>query len=219
MSRRTKWAKACLCMALCMGWVLVSAVIVRAMPAQIMIIRHAEKFEDQHKIHLSPRGHTRANALAQFFQSDPRVLEYGVAAAIIAQCPSQQKKSVRCEETVAPLAHALGKTVINRFAYGEVKELVDWLRASREWDSKSVLICAAHMDIVPIAKALGVPQLRQAVWPHETYDRVWLIDFSPTDGKVASFRDIPQCLLFGDSFQVAAASQKLGTFKFSQTYR
>lgn len=183
------------------------AIAVQAMPSQVIIIRHAEKFEDRHKIHLNSRGLTRAKALAQFFQSDPRVLEYGLAAAIIAQRPSQHKSSVRCEETVEPLAQALGQTVINRFAYGEVRELAEWLRASREWDSKSVLICAAHMDIVPLARALGVPHVRQLVWPHETYDRVWLIDFSQPDGQVSSFRDIPQSLLFGDSCQVASESR------------
>ena len=207
------------CVTLCIGWLLGAAITVQAMPAQVMIIRHAEKFEDRQKIHLNPRGHTRAKALAQFFQSDPRVLEYGLPASIIAQRPSQHKRSVRCEETVEPLAQAVGQKVINNFAYGEVTELVEWLRASRNWDSGSVLLCAAHMDIVPIAKAMGVPHVRQVVWPHETYDRVWIIDFSPTDGKVTSFRDIPQCLLFGDSFQVTSDSEKPGTFSFSQTYR
>lgn len=56
-------------------WLWGVAVTARAMPAQVMIIRHAEKFEDIKKIHLNPRGRTRAKALAQFFQSDPRVLE------------------------------------------------------------------------------------------------------------------------------------------------
>jgi len=204
---------------MCMGWLLAVAITVQAMPAQVIIIRHAEKFEDRQKIHLNPHGLTRAKALAQFFQSDPRVLQYGVVAAIIAQRPSQKKRAVRCEETVEPLAQALGHKVLNRFAYGEVTELTEWLRASREWDAKSVLICAQHADIVPIAKALGVPQVRQLFWPHETYDRVWLVDFSPADGQVTSFRDIPQRLLFGDSFQTASEPDQAGTFTFSQTYR
>ena len=75
------------------------------------------------------------------------------------------------------------------------------------------------MDIVPVAKALGVKHMRQLVWPHETYDRVWIIDFSPTDRKVTLFRDIPQCLLFGDSFLVASTSEHQGTFRFPQSYR
>jgi phosphohistidine phosphatase SixA len=211
--------KLCACIALGIGWLVGVAVTAQAMPAQVMIIRHAEKFDDRHQIHLSPRGRTRAKALAQFFQSDPRVLEYGLPAAIIAQCPSPNKKSVRCEETVEPLSKALGQPIINCFAYGQVTELAQWLKASNEWDSKSVVVCAQHMDVVNIAKALGVPQVRQRVWPHETYDRVWLIDFSPSDGSVTSFRDIPQRLLFGDSFQVASVYQEPGTVRFSQTYR
>jgi hypothetical protein len=218
MSTRQTLLKLAWCVTLCLGWLLAVAIAVQAMPAQVMIIRHAEKFEDRQKIHLNPQGQTRAKALAQFFQSDPRVMEYGVPAAIIAQKPSQKKKSVRCEETVEPLAQALSRQVINRFAYGEVAELAEWLRASSEWDAKSVLVCLQHADIVPIAKALGVPRVRQPVWPHETYDRVWLIDFSPADGKVTSFRDIPQCLLFGDSFQVAMESEQAGTLRFSQIY-
>ena len=146
-------------------------------------------------------------------------MEYGLPAAIIAQKPSERKKSVRCEETVEPLAQALKQEIVNRFAYGEVTELAAWLRDSSEWNSKSVLVCAEHMDIVPLANALGVSQVRQLVWPHETYDRVWLIDFSPADGKVTSFRDIPQRLLFGDSFQDASKPDRPGTFRFSQIYR
>jgi phosphohistidine phosphatase SixA len=219
MSRCLKWTKLGWCVVWCMAWLFGVAVSAQALPAQVMIIRHAEKYEDRQRINLNPQGYTRAKALAQFFQTDPRVLQHGVVSAIIAQRPSQHKKSVRCEETVEPLAQALGQKVINRFAYGEVTELVEWLRASREWDSKSVLICAAHMDIVPIAKAMGVPHVRQVVWPHETYDRVWLIDFSQTDGAVASFRDIPQCLLFGDSFQVTSDLERPGMFHFSQSYR
>ncbi len=206
------------CIIVSMICLLGSETLLRAMPAQVMIIRHAEKFEDRQKIHLNPRGQTRAMALSQFFQSDPRVLEHGVVAAIIAQKPSDNKKSVRCEETVEPLAQALGKSVINRFAYGEVRELVEWLRNSNDWDSKSVLVCAQHTDILPLAKAFGANDIRQSVWPHETYDRVWVLDFSPSDGKLASLRDIPQSLLFGDSFQTASGQIQSGVVQFDQSY-
>ena len=64
-----------------MMWSLSFIASVQAMPAQVMIIRHAEKYEDRAKIHLNPRGLTRAMAFAQFFQTDPRVLEYGLPAS------------------------------------------------------------------------------------------------------------------------------------------
>jgi phosphohistidine phosphatase SixA len=218
MSKEKPWLKKAYIIPLFMVWFLAVAVAVQAMPAQVIIIRHAEKYEDRNRIHLNPRGLTRARALAQFFQSDPRVREYGLPAAIIAQRPSKKKKSVRCQETVAPLARATGQQVITRFAYGEVTELVNWLRTTRKWGSKSVLICAQHADIVHMARALGVPQVGQAVWPHETYDRVWLIDFSPEDEAVTGFRNIPQRLLFGDAFQVASSSKRINTVTFEQTY-
>jgi len=218
MSKKTPWVRPAWIIPLFMVWFLGAAVAVQAMPAQVMIIRHAEKYEDPNRIHLNPRGLTRARALAQFFQSDPRVREYGLPAAIVAQRPSKKKKAVRCQETVAPLARATGQQVITRFAYGEVTALVNWLRAGREWDSKSVLICAEHTDIVHMAKALGVPHVGEVVWPHETYDRVWLIDFSPEDGTVTRFQNIAQRLLFGDSFQVASSSKQLNVVTFEQTY-
>lgn len=203
---------------LCMLFLFLSHTLAAAMPAQVMIIRHAEKFEDRQKISLNPRGKTRAAALSQFFQHDPRVLKHGVVSAIIAQRPNQKKKSVRCEETVEPLSKALGQEVINRFAYGEVKELVEWLKSTKEWDSKSALICAQHEDIIPLAKAFGVESISQSVWPHETYDRVWLLDFSPNEGKLISFQDIPQNLLFGDSFQSASGETQTGSVQFTQDY-
>jgi len=218
MSKENPWVTPAWIIPLFMMWFLGVAVAVQAMPAQVIIIRHAEKYEDIERIHLNPRGLTRAMALVQFFRSDPRVLEYGPPAAIIAQRPSKKKKSVRCQETVAPLARATGKEVISRFAYGQVAELVNCLRANREWDSKSVLICAEHMDIVHMAKALGVSDVGEVVWPHETYDRVWLIDFSTEDGTVTRFRNIAQRLLFGDSFQAASSARQLNTVTLEQAY-
>ena len=88
------------------GW----AAWAQAMPAQVVIIRHAEKYEDPGQIHLSPKGRTRALALAELFQSEPRVLEFGRPAAIIAQSPTGKKPSRRCLETVAPLAFPLMET-------------------------------------------------------------------------------------------------------------
>ena len=192
----------------------------QAMPAQVIIIRHADKFEDRHKINLSPRGLIRAKALSQFFQADPRVLEFGRPAAIIAMSPSAEHRSVRSLETVAPLAQDLGLKVINRFTYGQPVAMVNWLKAQREFDGKTVLIAWQHIEIAKIAQALGVTALRPRLWPHETYDRFYLLDFSPQDGRLTSFRNLPQRLLFGDSYQAASLKglTKPDTAIFTQTY-
>jgi hypothetical protein len=192
----------------------------QAMPAQVILIRHAEKYEDRAKINLTPRGLTRALALSEFFRADPRVVEFGPPAAIIAQAPTEKKKSVRPLETVEPLSQALGLTVIYQFTYGQADVTVNWLKDQRQYDGKNVLICAQHMEIDDFARALGVTDLRPRTWPHETYDRFYLLKFSPADGKLLSFSNLPMHLLFGDSFQ-AAAPQGLtrpDKVSFSQTY-
>lgn len=210
--------KLALCVGLCVLGLQAIETLATAMPAQVMIIRHAEKFEDRQNPRLSARGLTRAVALSQFFQSDPRVLKHGVVSAIIAQQPADSKESVRCVETVQPLAKALGQNVLTGFLYGDRKGMVEWIKSARELDNKSVLISAWHLDIVPLAEEFGVSNIRQSVWPHETYDRVWILDFSPTDGKLESFQDIPQSLLFGDSFQSASGELKSGSIQFTQIY-
>jgi hypothetical protein len=191
------------------------------MPAQVIIIRHAEKYEDPHQIHLSPKGRTRALALAQLFQSDPRVLAFGRPTAIIAQSPTEKKRSRRCLETVEPLAAALGLPVIAQFAYGQAGELVQWLKGQREYDGKAVLICMQHLEVDELAQALGVFDLRPRIWPHETYDRLYILTYAPRDGRLLLFRNLPQRLLFGDSYQAVAGKgvRDMAWVTFKQVYK
>lgn len=199
------------------GW----AALAQAMPAQVIIIRHAEKPESRYQIHLSPKGRTRALALAELFQSDPRVLEFGRPAAIIAQSPDSKKHTVRCLETVAPLAAALKLPVISQFTYGQAKDLVQWLKAQQQYDGKAVLICMQHMEVDELAQALGVADLRPRIWPHETYDRLYILTYGPQDGRLLSFRNLPQRLLFGDSYQAVAGrnARDKAEVRFRQVYR
>lgn len=201
---------------LLLGW-MASA---QAMPAQVIIIRHAEKYEAPHQIHLSPKGRTRALGLAELFQSDPRILEFGRPVAIIAQSPTAKKPSLRCLETVEPLASALGLPVISRFTYGQAGELVQWLKEQRQYDGKAVLICMQHMEIDELAQALGVSDLRPRIWPHETYDRLYILTYAPKDSRLLSFRNLPQCLLFGDSYQDVAGrnARDKAEVRFRQVY-
>lgn len=199
------------------GW----AAWAQAMPAQVIIIRHAEKYEAHRQIHLSPKGRTRALALAEFFQSDPRVLEFGRPAAIIAQSPTAKKHSRRCIETVEPLAAALGLPVISQFTYGQAEALVHWLKGQRQYDGKAVLICMQHMEIDELAQALGVFDLRPRIWPHETYDRLYILTYAPGDDRPLSFRNLPQRLLFGDSYRAVAGenARDKAEIRFRQIYR
>jgi hypothetical protein len=212
-----RWLRTGVVLGLMCGW----AAWAQAMPAQVIIIRHAEKYEERGQIHLSPKGRTRALALAEFFQSDPRVLEFGKPAAIIAQSPTAPKPSRRCLETVEPLAAALGLPVISQFTYGQAAALVQWLKAQRQYDGKAVLICMQHMEVDELAQALGLADLRPRIWPHETYDRLYLVTYAPEDGRLVSFRNLPQRLLFGDSYQAVAArtARDQAEVSFKQVYR
>jgi hypothetical protein len=204
-------------MALLGGW----AAGAHAMPAQVIVIRHAEKYEDPRQLHLSPKGRTRALALVELFQSDPRVLEFGRPAAIIAQSPTAQKPAPRCLETVEPLAAALGLPMITQFTYGQAEPLVQWLKGQRQYDGKAVLICMQHMEVDELAQALGAVDLRPRIWPHETYDRLYLFTYAPEDGRLLSWRNLPQRLLFGDSYQAVAGRQARDTARvnFTQVHR
>ncbi len=220
MLRDRSFLRSCLGFSLALGLMFGWAAWAQAMPAQVMIIRHAEKYEDRHQIHLSPMGRTRALALVQFFQSDPRVLEFGQPVGIIAQSPSPKKATRRCLETVTPLAAALGLPVVSQFTYGQAEEMVRWLKEQRQYDGKAVLICMQHLEIDELARALGVADLRPRTWPHETYDRVYVLTYAP-DARLLSFRDLPQRLLFGDSYQAVAGrnARDQAEVRFRQVYR
>jgi hypothetical protein len=78
-----------------------------------------------------------------------------------------------------------------------------------------------HMEVDKLAQALGVANLRPRIWPHETYDRLYILTYAPEDGRLLSFHNLPQCLLFGDSFQAVAGrtARDKAEVTFKQVYR
>lgn len=192
-----------------------------AVPAQVLLIRHAEKPlpPDKEGIHLNMQGRQRAHALVPFFMEDPRMTELGTPVVIFAQKPKTKKNSRRPIETVKPLAEALGLEVNTTFHRDQVKALVDEILMNPEYEGKTVLVCWGHEFLGKIATALGVdPNVsttwgrviydtiatsisgdtkeKRLKWP-KTYDRVWVISYH--DNGEVEFKDIPQRLLYGDS--------------------
>lgn len=82
-----------------------------AQPAQVLIIRHAEK-DDASGDGMSLEGRERAAALAPFFTGTKTVLSFGVPVAIYAQPQKHEASSLRPIETVKPLAAALKQDLI-----------------------------------------------------------------------------------------------------------
>jgi hypothetical protein len=179
-----------LALAACVLW----ASAARGQPAQVILIRHAEKPPEGHD--LSLKGRERAAALAPFFLGAPEVLTYKTPAAIYAQAVTKEDRSRRPIETVTPLAKALMLDLITRYGHSDYPQMAKDVLANPDYKGKMVLICWEHKVIPDMAKAFGVKDA-PAKWHGETFDRLWVITFN-ADGTT-TFRDLPQRLLFGDS--------------------
>lgn len=180
-------------------------------PDTVMIIRHAEKptgspnalgitdageHDDES---LTVRGWTRAGALVGLF--DPRASDgtplatragIGRPATIFAADPKSHG-SKRPEETVAPLAQALGVPVQTPFPKGHEADLVTALAAARG----PVLIAWEHENIAAIIEHMGVVKPTPPKdWPGDRFDVVYVFTRS---GDGWTFTQVPQLLLAGDS--------------------
>ncbi len=181
----------CGCVALvCLIWV--GRVV--AAPAEVIIIRHAEKPAEGPELNL--RGQERAAALVPYFLGTPEVLEHQTPVAIYAQAVKKASSSRRAIETVKPLADTLKLHVIDKFTREEFQAMVNEILSKPEYEGHTVLICWEHKVIPEMAKAFhaeGAPDS----WPGEVYDRTWIITFKA--GAAPTCRTVPQKLLFGDS--------------------
>ena len=174
-----------------------------AAPAQVIIIRHAEK--NEYGTELSASGFKRADALVKFFQTVPAVTRYGAPAAIYAAAPKNEDSSIRSIQTVTPLARALRIDINAGFTRGQTHKLARAIMEDPAYEGWMVLISWQHGNIPNVIRDLAeYNNSGQAVqnslpyeWPDEAYDRVWILDLYR--GRVVSFKDIPQRLLPGDS--------------------
>lgn len=170
-----------------------------AAPAQVIFIRHAEKPADGPA--LSAQGFKRADALVKYFTANPAVTRYGTPVAIYAAAPKNEDSSIRSIQTVTPLAGAIGVRVDASFTRGQTGKLVRAIMENPAYDGRLVLVCWQHERLVDAAvelagynnSSVSVP----LVWDDGAFDRVWILDLK--NGKVISFKDIPQRLLPGDS--------------------
>jgi len=196
---------------------------------KIMIIRHAEKPPPpfgvtaggvQDKESLTVRGWQRAGALAAFFAPPPGAplpnpalatpryvyaakIEGNSGAAPAARGKKKVgSKSERPQETITPLVEKLGAAVTTDFTFdkGDEKELA---AAAVSCDGV-VLICWQHQSITAITEHLPVSHKTPVPggWPapggHSRFDVVWVFDLNDKGDKY-HYRQIPQCLLAGDS--------------------
>lgn len=174
-----------------------------AAPAQVILIRHAEKQLEGNQ--LSEKGFKRAEALVNFFLTAPAVTGYGTPVAVYAAAPKHEDSSIRSIQTVTPLARALGLTVNTNFTRGQAHKLVADIMENPKYTGRLVLVCWQHGHLTDIVRELAEyspygPAAQVSLpgeWPDSRFDRAWIIDLYR--GRVVSFKDIPQRLLPGDS--------------------
>ena len=162
---------------------------VRATPAQIIFLRHAEKPAEGPE--LNARGWERAKALATLFTQDARVLEHGPAVVIYAMKPG----SARAVQTMEATARALHVPIKTKYTREQIDDLVGAIEKPKAYDGKTVIVCWEHKKIPEMLKAFGWTAGPKK-WNDDTYDRLWVLDFE--HGKPVRLRDLPQKLLPGD---------------------
>lgn len=164
-----------------------------AMPAQVVILRHAEKPDTGDT--LSKQGFERAAALVPFFSQLPTVVPFQTPVAIYVPYSSKNHSSTRALQTVSALANVWAVPLYARFTVADTKSLSQEIFSTPSYDDKLVVICWEHDHIPALAQVLGIT--RPPTWPGTVFDRIWVIDYS--NGGVSSFQNLPQKLMYGDS--------------------
>lgn len=173
---------------------LFSACSLFAMPAQVVLMRHAEKASSG--AYLSLKGRQRAAALVPTFLGSPSLLHYGPPVAIYVMKSGNKEPAVRWAQTVIEVADQLNISLQNQYNRREIEALVKEIKGSEEYEGKMVLICWSHGELPKIAELFGAKKAPKK-WDREVFDRFWIITFQE-DGTV-TLDDKPQKLLYGDS--------------------
>lgn len=174
---------------------LVLASTASARPAQLILLRHAEKPANEADINLSERGRERAQGLVGFFTTNPAVTNRGLPAVLFAPLVTHRGHSRRPSETLEPLAKQLRLPVQTPYLAADYGRLAQHVLTNAEYDGKTVVICWVHEYLPELAATLGVNPMPPR-WKDHVFDRVWIIHGR---GEKAKLKDLPQRLFPGDT--------------------
>lgn len=183
--RMKKVVFAILFLATCVGF---------SQPAQVILIRHAEKPDDDDNIHLSAQGRLRARALPSLFTHATEFTTHGRPVALFAARP-ELRKSRRAMETLKPTAQRLHRVLQTPYYASNVSTLAATVLHGRAYRGRTVLIVWTQDYLPALAQELGVQDPPN--WDSDVYDRAWVITYD--ENGEAQLRDLPQNLLPGDS--------------------
>lgn len=176
------------------GVLLFVASMAFAKPAQIILIRHAEKPEQKSE-NLSEKGFLRARELPRVFDLYPQLAFHGKPEFIFATKYVPEESSRRTYQTVKPLAKSLNLDIDDSYLTEDYENLAHDLLQNPKYENRSVFIAWTHSYIVELAQALG--SAPKDKWKSSIFDRLWVIQYDHNN-KAHSF-DLPQKLLPGDS--------------------
>lgn len=185
-----------------------------SVPAQVMIIRHAEKDTVTYK--LTGPGVERAQALGSYFTqiNDPSspgfigsagltnitLFNYGAPHALFAARPVKLggDYNTRCIQTIIPTALKLKKPIHTPYGPGQEKELAQLILNNKEYNGKNILICW-HYGVIPtLIEAFGYKCIYDVItYPDNHFDFVWVMTF-PVPTPAPTISPVLQTLVYGD---------------------
>lgn len=157
-----------------------------AKPAEIVLIRHAEKPKDGNE--LSEDGQKRAQLLVGFLSQNREINKNGPIAVVYAMGQSEVTKSIRAIQTVQPFVDATQTPLITEYKKKKYLEMIQNIMNNPEYDHKTVLICWEHKVLNEIAEGFGIDP-KPAAWGKDVYNLVWIIDLKHKQPKM---KVIPQ---------------------------
>lgn len=187
------------CVAACPG-------VIYALPAQVTIVRHAEK--DPVTRGLTQQGLERAAALAYYLTQTNYLLNFGPPAAIFASrsVPISDRLVPRTIETMMPTAEFIKLPIHSPFNGFQVNEIANLVLTSSKYNGKNILICWNHSSIHDLLNAFGyqAPFSCSGVnhkYPDCRFDLAFVLTFpavAQVPGQLPYATVFLQQLLFGD---------------------
>ncbi len=154
-----------------------------AVPSQVIVIRHADKWQESPGNILSPTGYLRAVKFSEYYMEKFKE----APDFLFASNPTSKESSMRPIQTLTPLAGhkelIQKKVFINHdFTKGDEKKLVEHILNDPQYDKKNILICWQHGVIrEKMLHYFGVKE--KITWLEQDYDTVYILTFK--DGNLA----------------------------------
>lgn len=165
---------------------------VLAAPKEIIIIRHADKLDQEETgPALSAKGMMRSIKFAYYFLNKFGEPDYIFSAD--SKRPDGREVAIRSLQTVAPLANMLaikhpdtGFEISHPYASVDYDDLAKELLENDDYNDATILVCWSHKRIPNLTKALGVTDYIEE-WPRYDYDTVFVLQYD-SYGAVRNFK-------------------------------